>query len=342
MSKTKLDQLEAKIAAFPRCRLSHFPTPIEHSRRLSSHLGGPEIYMKRDDLTGLAFGGSKCRHIEFIFADIIDKGHDTLVLGAFTQSNWCRQVTAAANRLGLSVSLVLIAGEKGALLQGNLLVDRLMGAEISIIDIESIEELTPKLYERAEELSAKGRNPFVIEPFSTSTLTRGAIAYVDAAIENSRQLECLGVEADYLYLSGANMTPAGLNLGLRAIGSRIKVVSVSPVDWSEDRAAAISDLANEVARMLDLPDRFLPGDIVSYDDYIGEGYGLMSDSDRDALKLVASTEGIILDPVYTCSAMAALIDDVAAGKLTKDDVVVFLHTGGTPALFAYAEDLDLE
>ena len=341
-NSTKLTQLEARIAALPRCRLSHFPTPIEHCRQLSSHLGGPEIFMKRDDLTSLAFGGNKCRHIEFIFSDIMGNGYDTLVLGAYTQSNWCRQVVAAAKRLGMSVSLVLIPGEKGTRLQGNLLLDRMMGAEVSIVDIDSIEDLTPKLHERADELTAQGGNPFVIEPFSRSTLTLGAVAYVDAAAEIHRQLAGLGVSADYLYMSGANMTPAGLNLGFRAIGNAVKVISVSPIEWRQDRAAAITELANEVAELLELPERFRPGEIISYDNYIGDGYGVLSDADRNALKLVASTEGIILDPVYTCGAMAALIDDVESGKLTKEDVVVFLHSGGTPALFAYAEDLELD
>ena len=341
MTDNKLSELSAKINALPRCKLSQFPTPIEHCKRLSNELGGPQIYMKRDDLTSLAFGGNKCRHIEFILAEILGKGYDTLVLGAFTQSNWCRQFTAAANRVGMSVSLVLIAGEKGPLLQGNLLVDRLMGADVTIIDIETVEELSPRLDEKAKELSDAGSNPFVVEPFSELTLTRGAIAYVDAAIEIERQFDDLGVQADYLYLSGANMTPAGLNLGFRAVGSKTKVISISPVSWTKDRATAIADLANDVAGMLDLPDRFEHSDITSYDNYLGEGYGQVSDSDRAALKRVASTEGIILDPVYTCSAMAALIDDIESEKLTKDEVVVFLHTGGTPALFAYADDLGL-
>jgi D-cysteine desulfhydrase family pyridoxal phosphate-dependent enzyme len=334
--------LQARIDALPRVRLAHLPTPLDHCPRLSAALGGPDIWIKRDDLTGLAFGGNKTRQLEFLFADILAERADTVVAGAYSQSNWCRQITGAARRLGLEVALVLLHGEKGPALQGNLLLDRLMGADVTVVDLDTMERLTPVLEAKAAELERAGRKPYLVRPFGLDKLVLGAVGYVNAALELDAQLEAAGIAPDFLYLCGANMTPAGMALGLKALGRATRLVNVAPIVWSEPRAVDIARILAATAARLDLDVSVAPADIDNHDDYIGERYGVVTESGREAMRLLAGTEGIILDPVYSAKAMAGLIDHVRAGRLGKGQTVVFVHTGGTPALFAYADDLRLE
>jgi D-cysteine desulfhydrase family pyridoxal phosphate-dependent enzyme len=333
--------LQARIDALPRVRLAHLPTPLDHCPRLAEALGGPDIWIKRDDLTGLAFGGNKTRQLEFLFADIQAKGGDTVIAGAYTQSNWCRQITGAARRLGLDVALVLLHGEKGPALQGNLLLDRLMGADVTVVDLDSMERLTPLLEAKAAALERAGRKPYVVRPFGLDRLVLGAAGYVNGALELDAQLEAAGIAPDFLYLCGANMTPAGLALGLKALGRTTRLINVAPIVWSEPRGTDIARIAGAAAARLDLDLCITPADIDNHDDYIGERYGVMTEGGREAMRLVAGAEGIILDPVYSAKAMAGLIDHVRTGRIGKQHTVVFLHTGGTPALFAYADDLGL-
>ena len=331
--------LRTRIDALPRVRLAHLPTPLEHCPRLTAALGGPQIYIKRDDLTGLAFGGNKTRQLEFLFADILAQGSDIVVAGAYAQSNWCRQITAAARKLGLDAALVLVHGVKGPMLQGNLLLDRLMGADVTVVDLDDMHDLQPLLERRAEALAAEGRRPYIVAPFSLELQSLSAVGYVNAMIELDEQLRAVNARADKIYLAGANMTPAGLAMGARALGSGATVVSISPIRWEDDRATDIARVATATAERLGLGIRIEPGDIVSDDGYIGERYGLLTPEARAALKLVAGTEGIILDPVYSGKAMAGMIDHIRRGRIGRDETVVFVHTGGTPALFAYAEDV---
>jgi D-cysteine desulfhydrase family pyridoxal phosphate-dependent enzyme len=336
--------LQAKIDARPRVRLAHLPTPLEPCPRLGAALGGPKIWIKRDDLTGLAFGGNKTRQLEFVFAEILAQGADTVVAGAYTQSNWCRQMTAAARKLGLEVALVLLHGEKGPALQGNLLLDRLMGADVTVVALDSMERLAPLLEAKAEELERAGRRPYILAPFAVDRLALGALGYVNAALELDRQFEEAAIDPDRLYLCGANMTPAGTLLGLRVLGRRTRLVNISPIRWSEPRAADIARIANAAAKRLDVDVdvEISPDEIESHDDYIGERYGVVTEGGREAMRLLARTEALILDPVYSSKAMAGLIDHVRKGRIGRGETVVFLHTGGTPALFAYAADLGLE
>ena len=292
-------------------------------------------------LTGLAFGGNKTRQLEFVFADMLEQGADVLVAGAYTQSNWCRQMTAACKKLGLDISLVLLHGEKGPTPQGNLLLDHLMGADVTIVDLASMEDLQPHLDAKGEELRRAGRKPYVIKPLGVESLAIGALGYVEAAIELDQQLEDLDVAPSHLYVCGANMTPAGMALGFKALGRAIRMVNITPIQWSEPRARDIVRIGNTAADLLGLDITLDADDFESNDDYIGERYGVVSDGGREALKLLARSEGIILDPVYSSKALAGLIDHVRRGSLTRDDTVVFVHTGGMPALFAYADDLEL-
>ncbi len=342
MTHTARAELAAALERIPRVALAALPTPLDAAPRLAAALDGPEIWIKRDDLTGLCFGGNKTRQLEFVFADLLAKGCDTVVAGAYTQSNWCRQMTAAARKLGLDISLVLLHGEKGPVLQGNYLLYRLMGAAIEVVDLPSLELLQPYLDAKAEELRAAGRRPYVVEPMGASNLSLGAIGYVKAALELDQQWQAAGLDPDWLVLSGANMTPAGLLLGLKALGRKTRLVNMTPVKWTEDRAVDIARIANGAAERLGIATRIEPAEVESHDEYIGERYGVVSDGCREALRLVARTEGVILDPVYSGKAMAGLIDQVRSGRLSRGESVVFVHTGGTPALFAYAQDLGLE
>ena len=333
------EQLRERIEAVPRVRLAHLPTPLEPCPRLSRALGGPEIFIKRDDLTGLAFGGNKTRQLEFLLADMVEKDADVIVVGAYTQSNWCRQITAAARKLEREVSLVLLHGEKGPLRQGNLLLDDLMGADITVTDIDDMQALPPLLEEKAAAHRAAGRRPYLINPFDLDILARSTVGYVEAALELDHQLEDAGADADHVYVAGANMTPAGLLLGLRALGRKARVTGIAPIEWDEDRRVDIARIASAAAKLLDLDLEFGPEDVTSHDDYIGERYGVLSEEAREAFLLTARSEGIILDPVYTSKAMAGLCDHIRRGLVGRDEVVVFVHTGGNPAVFAYAEDL---
>lgn len=333
------DDLLARLDALPRVELAHLPTPLDPAPRLSEALGGPEIWIKRDDQTGLAFGGNKTRQLEYVFADILAKGCDTVIGSAYTQSNWCRQMTAAARKLGLDIHLVLLHGEKGPRLQGNFLLYKLMGAEVEVVDLASLEAVQPILDKKAETLVAAGRKPYIVGPMETENLVTGSLGYVRAAVELDQQLEEREMAPGHLYLSGANMTPAGLALGLKLLGRKLALHSVAPIKWESDRAWDIARIATGTARRLGIAATVAPGDIDSSDAYIGPRYGVVTDAAREALAIVARTEGIILDPVYSSKAMAGLIDHVRQGRLRQGEQVVFLHTGGTPALFAYAEEI---
>ena len=333
------EELRNRIDLLPRLRLAHLPTPLEYCPRLTQVLGGPDIFIKRDDLTGLAFGGNKTRQLEFLFPEIIQQKADVLVAGAYTQSNWCRQITAAARKLDLDVTLVLVHGEKGPVRQGNLLLDHLMGAEIQIVDIPDIQDLPPYIEKAAEKLREKGRRPYVINPFDLAVHARSTIGYVNATVELDQQLEEIGIHADRIYVSGANMTPAGLTLGTRLLGRSTRVFGISPVRWQEPRSVDIVRIIKATAKLLDTKLNLEPEEINSSEDYIGLRYGVVTKESRDALKCVAECEGIFLDPVYSSKAMAGLMDHIRKGQIGKEENVVFVHTGGTPALFAYADDL---
>jgi D-cysteine desulfhydrase family pyridoxal phosphate-dependent enzyme len=331
--------LRERIAAIPRIRFASLPTPLEHCPRLSKTLGGPDIFVKRDDLTGLAFGGNKTRQLEFLFADILKQKPDAVIAGAYTQSNWCRQITAASAKLGIKAHLILIHGVKGPAPQGNLLLDRLMGAEIKVVKLDDMHDLQPLLEAEAEMLRAAGGRPWVIQPFAMTTLSTSALGYVNAIAELDEQLQELGTNADHLYVAGANVTPAGLLLGLKALGRPTRLTSICPIRWADDRAADIANIANAAAVRLALPVAVDPNEVMIDEGYIGERYGAVTPAGRYALRLVAETEGIILDPVYSSKAMSGLIDHIRKGRIGKRETVVFVHTGGNPAVFAYADEL---
>jgi D-cysteine desulfhydrase family pyridoxal phosphate-dependent enzyme len=339
VDKSKLispEELKARIDRLPRIKLGYFPTPLDDCPRLTKAIGGPPILMKRDDLTGLAFGGNKTRQLEFMMADALSKGADVVVAGAYTQSNFCRQTAAAARKLGLDVVLVLRQGEKGPEPQGNMLLFRLLGADIRVLErSEDSEHPMAKYEEVAEELRRKGRKPYIVN----KARELGAVSYVGCILELWDQIRQRNLKVDYLFSSAADMTQAGLALGAKAIGAPFKVVGITPIRWKTPRAVDIADLANRTAELLEIDVKLKPEEIANHDDYVGPRYGVVTEEGRKAIELLARTEGIFLDPVYTSKAMAGLIDFIRKGKIGSDRTVVFLHTGGTPALFSYNKEV---
>jgi 1-aminocyclopropane-1-carboxylate deaminase/D-cysteine desulfhydrase-like pyridoxal-dependent ACC family enzyme len=236
---------------------------------------------------------------------------------------------------------VLLHGEKGPALQGNLLLDRLMGADVTVVELDTMERLAPLLETKAAELERAGRKPYVVAPFSMAKQALGAIGYVNGALELDAQLAAAGIDPDHVCLCGANMTPAGLGLGLKALGRRARLLNCAPIRWSEERAVDIARIADAAAERLGLEVRLRADEIDNHDEYIGERYGVVTEGGLEAMRLLARTEAVILDPVYSSKALAGLIDQVRQGRIGQGERVVFIHTGGTPALFAYAQDLGL-
>jgi len=334
-------ELRTRINSLPRVKLATLPTPLHELPRFSEALGGPRIFMKRDDLTGLAFGGNKTRMFEFLLAQAIQEGADTIIGGAGVQSNYSRQLAAACRVLGLDIYLVLrrIRGKKDDDVQGNLLLDLLAGAKVRIMDATA-EEQAEAMYELAEGLKKEGKKPYVLRLAQDKDLSPDVIAYTNCFCEIVEQYETLEIQPTHLYCASYDSTQAGLELARTALGSSIRIMGIAPADWLHGGAAAlVSNYANQAAQTLHIECTVNSDDVFNSEDYVGEGYGIVTAEGIELIKLIARTEGIFLDPVYTSKAMAGLRDHIRKGILKEDDVVVFLHTGGTPALFAYAEDL---
>ena len=317
----------------PRLKFAHLPTPIEELPRLSEHLGGPRIMIKRDDQTGLAFGGNKTRKLEFLVADAMQQGARTLVTGGAIQSNHCRQTAAAAARYGLGCILVL-AGEKPDRPTANLLLDQFFGAEMVTVNDRSVrDQVLQETFDRAE---AGGKQPYFIPYGGSSPI--GALGYAFAMDEFMQQ----GVHADWMVFgTSSGGTHAGLVLGQRLHGYTGKVLGISIDEPREWLTSHVSALATQASELIGRSIGFTPDDILATDTYCQAGYGVLTDGEREAVKLFARTEGLLLDPVYTGRAAAGLIDLVRLGHFASDETVLFWHTGGQPALFAdeYSADL---
>ena len=331
----KCEDLLEKVALVPQVDIGHFPTPLEDCPRLTKTLGGPRILIKREDCSGLAIGGNKVRQLTFTIGEAVYQGADTIVHGAASQSNHCRQAAAACARLGLKCYLRLSRDHK-SVVQGNLLLDHLAGANVEIVDVPFGDELHTVKVALAEELKAEGLKPYVVGgPHATAL---AAVGFTWCMAEIHRQQETLGVEADWIFAASAGGTQAGLVLGAKALGMKIKPFGVAPLSW-DNRIERIQQAANAAAAILDLDVSIDNNEVRNTDAFVGKGYGMLTPKCADAIKLVAQTEGIFLDPVYSGKAMAGLIDHIERGQLTSDDTVIFLHTGGTPQLFVYNEEL---
>ena len=316
----------------PRFPLADIPTPVHSLDRLSRHLGGPALLMKRDDMTGLAFGGNKTRKLEFLVADALLRGADTLLTAGAAQSNHCRQTAAAAAKAGKRCDLVL-GGAAPAFLEGNLLLDTLLDARIHWAGSDRRGET---LDEVAASLRKEGLNPCLIPYGGSSPL--GAAGYVMAMSELSEQLPFEEHHIDAIvFASSSGGTQAGLIAGALSCGytGRILGVCVEKGEHAERAfAGEIIALARGTAGLLGTPDLVPEGTRVHIDHrYAGEGYGVVGAREREAIRLLARLEGIFLDPVYTAKAMGGLIDMITRHEFTKGEKVLFWHTGGTPALF---------
>lgn len=314
-----------------RIHLAHLPTPIEPLRRLSEYLGGPQIFIKRDDQTGLATGGNKTRKLEFLLAEALAQGADTLITPGAAQSNHARQTAAAAARAGLRCVLVLRQPTTGDKPQGNWLLDELLGAEIRWVADKT--QVAPTMQAVAQEVRAQGRAPYLI-PYGGSNPT-GAAGYVAAMEEIAAQ----GQFDHVVFASSSGGTHAGLAVGARALNYPGRILGISVDEKVDDLKTFVARLASETAAHLGLALRFTPDDICANADYLGGGYGVMGRLEREAIYLAARLEGLLLDPVYTGRAFGGLIDLIRKGTFRRDERVLFLHTGGLPALFAYHDQL---
>ena len=330
-------ELYERTTRLPRVNLAHLPTPLEEVPRFAKELGGPRIFIKRDDCTGMLMGGNKTRHNEFLLGEALRQQADVVVWGAGVQSNNCRQTAAACNKLGLDCLLFLSRASHNDDIQGNLLLDHLMGAEVHVIDEPLGPELDEVLLAKAAELKKAGRKPFVWDRITGRPIA--AISYALCLAEILDQARAQSFELKTIYAAAAGATGAGLALGKAVLGWPGKIRLLCPIRWPWDTPADLAEVANAAAALLDLPHRLTAKDIDIRDDYIGAGYGSVTSAGRDAMKLLAHTEGILLDPIYTAKAMAGLIDDIHNKRLGPDDTAVFIHTGGTPAVFAYRDEL---
>jgi L-cysteate sulfo-lyase len=328
------------LDTIPRSRFCHTPTPLEPLPALSRHLGGPNLYVKRDDCTGMALGGNKTRKLEFLLAEALAAGADTLVTAGGVQSNHCRQTAAVAARHGLRCELVLsrnvARNTPGYDRTGNVLLDRMFGAELHFVPGDSIP--ATELERLAEHIRERGGKPLVM-PIGGSTAT-GALGYVGCAEELVRQGDEIGLVMDAIvHCTGSGATQAGLLVGLAVLGSHTPVVGISSAEPSDVIEARVHDLCGETVTRLAAAVAIEREHVEVLDGYVGPGYGLPTEAMREAVDLCAKLEGLLLDPVYTGKAMAGLIDLVQTGRFRADQNVVFIHTGGIPGLFAYEDVL---
>lgn len=310
----------------PRLHFAHLPTPIEQLPRLSEELGGPRILVKRDDQTGLAFGGNKTRKLEFLVAEALKQGAKMLISGGALQSNHCRQTAAAAARFGLDCTLVL-NGEMPDHPSANLLLDQMLGAEIvTIADRAYRDQTLQATYEKAV---AEGRKPYLVT-YGGSSPT-GALGYAFAMKEFMKQ----SIPVDWIVFgTSSGGTHAGLVLGQRVFSFKGKVLGISideSEEWLKTRVSALaSDASQKLGKRID----FTHDDVLATEAYCKAGYGVLTDAEREAVKLFAKLEGVLLDPVYTGRAAAGMIDLIRKRFFKKDETILFWHTGGQPALFA--------
>jgi len=329
------------LARFPRVRLCHAPTPLEPMERLSRELGGPTLWVKRDDCTGLATGGNKTRKLDFLIGEALARGADCVVTQGAVQSNHVRQTAAAAARSGLGCVVLLerrvpqVAGDYER--TGNVLLDRLLGAEIRFQ--EGGGDMNAAAEALGRELAAEGRKPYVI-PGGGSNPT-GALGYVSCALELLAQANDLGLRIDHVvHATGSAGTQAGLVAGLVGTSSGIPVLGISVRQPREQQERAVHALAQRTAEHAGIAGGIPREAVVADGDWVGPGYGQPTPEMVEAICLLARTEGLLLDPVYSGKGMAGLIGLVRRGRFRAGENVVFLHTGGAAALFAYQDLFD--
>lgn len=331
-----------KLDDIPRVSLSFLPTPLEHLSVLSKHLGGPQIWIKRDDMTGLATGGNKARKLEFLLADAINNKADTVLTFGAVQSNHCRMTAAAACKLGLKSFLVL-SGKKPDNLTGNLLLDEIMGSEYLFLpdynDPSKLEEMRLAVFNVVQELTENGRNVYMIPPGGSTPL--GDVGYYLAAVEMFEQAREIGFRIDHIFVAmGSGGTHAGLLAGVKCLDMPTKVIGIAvnkKGSLAELGLPSIDVVVNQIGELIGEQPNAKPEDVVVHYNYYGEAYGKITPACVEAIRMAARLEGIFLDPVYTGKAMSGMIDLIKKGRFRKDENIVFMHTGGYPGIFPHAE-----
>ncbi|MGB5247660.1 MAG: D-cysteine desulfhydrase [Woeseia sp.] len=328
------------LSRFPRVSLAHLPTPLEHLPRLSKHLGGPDIYVKRDDCTGLGTGGNKTRKLEFLMADALKNNATAIITQGAVQSNHARQTAAAACKLGMKCALVFEKrvgdAPESYRTSGNVLLDRIFGASIS--EVEKGSDMNAAMLKVADEMKTQGERPYIIPGGGSNPI--GALGYVDCALELLGQANRSGLAIDHVvHATGSAGTQAGLIVGLKATHSDVPLLGIgvnAPQEIQEDK---VWKLALETAEYIGAPEVVQRKDIVANCDYVGPGYGIPTEGMNEAVLLLARLEGLLFDPVYSGKGLAGMIDQIRNGMLRDAHKVVFVHTGGTAGLFGYSEQL---
>lgn len=324
---------------FPRIDLGHFPTRLERLDAISAFLGGPEIWIKRDDCTGLATGGNKTRKLEFLVADALRSKADTIITQGATQSNHVRQTAAAAARKGLACFALLEARVPDLGLayerSGNVFLDELF--ECTLETRANGVDMNAETDAKAEVLRAEGRHVYVIPGGGSNAI--GALGYVSCMMELASQLDAEDLSVDALvHATGSAGTQAGLVAGAQLLGDRFPILGVSVRALSDRQVTNVTRLTAQTLELMGLDPARLSGDaVVAFDDQVGRGYGYPTDETLDAIRLMANKEGVLLDPVYSGKGFAGLIAMIRRGELKRGERVVFLHTGGSAALPAYEE-----
>jgi L-cysteate sulfo-lyase len=328
------------LSRFLRVRLAHLPTPLEALPRLSEHLDGPNLYIKRDDCTGLATGGNKTRKLEFLMAEAIQEKADTIITQGAVQSNHARQTAAAAARLGMQCELLFenrVQDPDDAYLNsGNVLLDRLLGATTH--HYPKATDMNQAMSDLAAELRRKGKRPYIIPGGGSNPV--GALGYVNCVLELLAQANEQGLAIDHLvHATGSAGTQAGLIVGLKAMHSGIPLLGIGVNAAKELQENNVYKLAAETADYIGAGGCVHRDDVVANCDYVGEGYGIATASMKEAVSLLARFEGILADPVYSGKGLAGMIDLIRKGYFKQGENIVFLHTGGSAGLFGYYQQL---
>ena len=323
---------------FPRVRLGHWPTPLEPMERLARRLNAGRLYIKRDDCTGLATGGSKTRKLEFLVGEALQQGADTLLTCGAVQSNHVRQTAAAAAFMGMACEAILEERVQGAPpayhASGNVLLDQLLGVRLHRVPGGSA--MDAALDALAATLRQQGRRPYVIPGGGSNAL--GSLGYVDCVLELQRQCEALGLRKPHLvHATGSAGTQAGLVAGVHALGLGWPVTGIGVRAPREPQETRVYELAQRTLALLGVTEPLPRRSVVADDRFIGAGYGIATDAMVEAVTLLARTEGILADPVYTGKGLAGLLDGVRTGRFQPDEDVIFVHTGGSAGLFGYGE-----
>lgn len=315
----------------PRMRFAALPTPLHLAENLTREVRGPKIYLKRDDLTGLALGGNKTRKLEYLVADAKKSGATHLITVGAAQSNHARQTAAAAQIAGMNCSLVLYSSGPEPDVQGNLLLDRLLGADVHVV--ASRDELDARVVEVAADLRDKGAMPYTIPSGGSNGV--GALGYVGAMLEMSHQLWEAGITPKAMYFAaGGGGTQGGIVLGAKLYGLSMDVIGISVSADTTTATSRVHQVVEESTQRLAVANTITDSDITIDDQHIGDGYGIPTEEGVEAIRLLARTEGVLIDPVYTSKAFAGMLADIRSDRYSPEDTIIFLHTGGAPALFA--------